>query len=64
MKFFLKFFIFVFIVILCIFFWQVWNNNQQTEAVTKKQINQRLNRSITWLDSNYSSVENTDNPIL
>jgi len=64
MKFFLKFSIFTFIAMLCVFFWQVWHNNQQTEAITKTQINQHLSKSIIWLDKNYASVEHINNPIL
>jgi hypothetical protein len=44
--------------------WQVWNNNQDIEPVSSAQTKQHFLKSISWLESNYSNVENIDNPIL
>lgn len=47
-----------------IFFLQVWQNNRQVQPASHADINQHFLRSVTWLNSNYSNIENTQNPIL
>lgn len=44
--------------------WQVWQNNRSVAPVTNTVINNHFIRSVDWLDSNYSTLENNKNPIL
>lgn len=46
------------------FFWQVWQNNRNIDPVSASIIQQHFERSVSWLENSYSSVENTPNPIL
>lgn len=52
------------LVIASIFFWQVWQNNREIDSVSNENIQHHFERSVSWLNSNYAAVENTDNPIL
>lgn len=52
------------IAIACLFFWQVWKNNQHTETVSHNVIQQHFVKAIAWLENNYKDVENIQNPIL
>lgn len=52
------------IVATVFFSWQVWQNNRETEDVSNESIKLHFDRSVSWLDANYTSIENTDNPIL
>ena len=47
-----------------LFGWRVWQNNRLVTPVTTADINNHLDRSVAWLDSNYAILENTKNPIL
>ncbi len=47
-----------------IFFWQVWQNNHQINPVPHAKIQQHFLRSVSWLDANYATIENIQNPIL
>jgi hypothetical protein len=64
----MKKFIFILLLLtfsaLSIFFWQVWQTNQQIEPVSHAKIQQHFLKSISWLDSNYTGIENIQNPIL
>jgi hypothetical protein len=51
----------VFLVFIC---WQVWQNNRETDPVTQQQLKQHFDQSVSWLNNNYASVENIENPIL
>ena len=62
-KFFIAFLLLI-VLVTSIFFWQVWQNNRQVQPVSHADINQHFLRSVTWLNSNYSNIENTQNPIL
>ncbi len=44
--------------------WQVWRNNVPAEAASHEKINQHFLQSVSWLVTNYPSLENTKNPIL
>jgi hypothetical protein len=44
--------------------WQVWQNNRETDPVSNQQIKQHFTQSVSWLNDNYTSVENIENPIL
>lgn len=49
---------------ICFFLWQVWQNNRDIEPVKHTEIKQHFVKSVSWLETNYSSVENIQNPIL
>jgi hypothetical protein len=49
---------------LFIIFWQIWQNNRETGPATYQDIKLHFDRSVSWLESSYGSLENTDNPIL
>ena len=44
--------------------WQVWQNNRDVSPPTQVEIKQHFDKSIDWLNSNYSKIENIQNPIL
>ena len=54
----------VFLLILGFLFWQVWQNNRSIDPVSATVLQQHFEDSVSWLDSSYSTVENTPNPIL
>lgn len=47
-----------------VFFWQVWQNNRHTVPASNADIERHFLKSVSWLNSNYSSIENIKNPIL
>ncbi len=47
-----------------IFGWQVWQNNRSVSPATHADMNMHFDKSISWLDSNYATLENNHNPIL
>jgi len=49
---------------LFVFSWSVLQNNRNIEVVTPEDIQKHFEKSVSWLEANYSSVENTANPIL
>ena len=59
-----KFLFFLFLTGVLVFTWYVWQNNRSVSPATHADINVHFNKSISWLDSNYASLENTQNPIL
>lgn len=54
----------LFFSIIGIFFWQVWQNNQTVESPSPTEIKQHFLKSVSWLEANYSNIENIQNPIL
>jgi hypothetical protein len=44
--------------------WNIWQNNRDVTSPSRASIQQHFDRSITWLSSNYSTIENDQNPIL
>ena len=57
----------VILLTICLFFllaWGIWQNNRDTVPPSQTEIKQHFDRSVDWLDSNYSNIENTQNPIL
>lgn len=46
------------------FLWQVNKNNLDIEPVSQTVIEQHFAKSVSWLEANYSEIENTPNPIL
>ncbi len=54
----------LFLAGLLIFGWKVWQNNRSVSPATHADINVRFDKSISWLDSNYATLENIQNPIL
>jgi len=62
-----KFFIIILLLVTSVtgvFIWQVWQNNREIEPVSHADIQQHFLKSVSWLNTNYSVVENTRNPIL
>lgn len=55
---------FIAVIAFFIIFWQIWLNNRETDPVTHQDIKLHFHRSVSWLDSSYSSLENIENPIL
>lgn len=51
-------------IITALFLWQVWLNNKGIEPVSHASIEQGFVKSISWLESNYTDIENIQNPIL
>lgn len=47
-----------------LFFWQVWQNNRDIDPVAKEEIQLHFDRSVQWLDHNFSQLQNNQNPIL
>ena len=60
----LRFSLFLIILGLLFFTWQVWQNNRSVTPPGSAEINEHFEQSVSWLDSNYSSIENIQNPIL
>lgn len=52
------------LMLLTIFFWNVWQNNISIAPVTYADVQPHFNKSVTWLKQNYTRIENTKNPIL
>ena len=46
------------------FFWHVWQNNRDVQVVPVSEIEHAFITSINWLDTNYTNIENIENPIL
>ncbi len=44
--------------------WSIWQNNRDVTPVSQAVIKQHFDLSVDWLVSNYSKVENIQNPIL
>ncbi len=44
--------------------WSIWKNNRNVANPSQVEIKQHLGGSIDWLVSNYSNIENIQNPIL
>ena len=44
--------------------WNVWQNNRDIDPPTQVEIQKHFDRSVDWISSNYSTVENINNPIL
>ena len=59
-----RFLILLLLVLLAGFFWQVYQNNQNAQLPQKSEIDSRLGKAISWLENNYSKIENRSNPIL
>ncbi len=57
-------FILLTLTLLVYFNWQVWENNRDVVPLSQAEIKQHFDRSVDWLESNYSSIENVQNPIL
>ncbi len=51
-------------ILLLLTAWAVWQNNRNIAAPSQAEVKQHLDRSIDWLISNYSNIEDTQNPIL
>jgi hypothetical protein len=64
MKKFLRVIFFIATVILVFIFWQIWQNNRETDPATYQHIKQHFDRSVSWLSASYPSLENIENPIL
>lgn len=43
---------------------QVWQNNRDVEPSSQAEIKQHFDRSVEWVTSNYSNIEDIQNPIL
>ncbi len=61
--------LFYFVVLLIVFLlflsgWSIWQNNRDIASPARAEIEQHFDRSVEWLDLNYSKVENIQNPIL
>jgi len=62
-----KFFIFSLLLFVAFLFYlggNIWQNNREIEPTTQAEIQQHFDKSVNWLATNYSSVENIQNPIL
>ena len=44
--------------------WYIWQNNRYTDLPSQTEIKQHFDRSVNWLNLNYSSIEGIQNPIL
>ena len=44
--------------------WQVWQNNRDAASPSQAEIKRHFDRSVDWVTSNYSNIENIQNPIL
>ncbi len=64
MKKLLLFFILLLLPVSGYFFWKVSANNGEAAAVSQTEVNRHLDKTITWLETNYSKIENRNNPIL
>lgn len=57
-------FILLTLTLLVYFNWQVWENNRDVVPLSQAEIKQHFDRSVDWLESNYSSIENIQTPII
>ena len=59
-------YLFTLLIILLFVFtgWNIWQNNRNVPETSQAEIQYHLSRSVDWLDSNYSNIENIQNPIL
>ncbi len=46
------------------FFWQVWQNNKNIDAVTRADMQPHFDKAVSWLNTNYQYMEHIQNPIL
>jgi len=60
----IRLFIVLLAISLLIFSWSVLQNNRDIESATPEYIQKHFDKSVSWLENNYSSVEDTTNPIL
>jgi len=60
----IRLFILLLAISLFLFSWSVWQNNRDIESVSTQDIQNHFEKSVSWLEANYTSVENTNNPIL
>lgn len=44
--------------------WSIWQNNRSVASPSQAEIKQHFDRSVGWFVSNYSSLEDIQNPIL
>lgn len=44
--------------------WHVWQNNRDVDPSSQAEIKQHFDRSVDWIASNYSNIEDIQNPIL
>ncbi len=44
--------------------WQIWQNNRDVASPSQAEIKQHFDRSVDWINSNYSNIEDIQNPIL
>jgi hypothetical protein len=54
------------LVLMCIalYLFLLWQNNKTTAAVSHAEINRHFEKAIDWLETHYSKVEHSGNPIL
>jgi hypothetical protein len=64
MKVFTRLLLVTIFVIFSFLFWQVWQNNKSVQPASQAELENHFNRAVSWLDSNYSKIENIKNPIL
>ena len=50
--------------VITLLLWQIWQNNQTISPVKTVDLQQHFTRSVSWLNSNYQTLQNTRNPIL
>ena len=60
---------FALLLIICfavtgVVFWQVANNNRNVTPASHALIEQHFIKAVAWLESNYTDVENVQNPVL
>lgn len=44
--------------------WSVWQNNRDVKQPSQAEVQQHFDKSVDWLVSNYSKIEDIQNPIL